>query len=369
MSPRRRLGPDGQRPPVVRLPHTAYGNDVQRRAMTNALALLIVLAVGLALFNRGSGPVYGFAVTRKSPPPNTFDAALTSWVWLEFDKAVNHESVEKNLKVAPAVKGHFIWGGDTVVAFVPDVRLAPDTPYTVTLGAEAQNSRSVEFGRQVVWRFRTIPKDRFQVAKPLNPSVRLTEVVLGQERVARVEATGHYAFYKVGDEPLTPERVQAIELHFLAVKPGIESRVLELLNQYNRRQMTRSELVDGLSEEIKAVNGTAMAFTGLSYAPQFAEGFGTIADGILTYRDFLWALRDFVRVDGPDVFKKKLTNIAWRDPTLFDRYMRDVKDPMSFVGVAPGFITNLVTGEIQYGSEVLNSYLEAAGITVYEPEP
>ncbi len=335
--------------------------------MANALILLIILGVGLALFNRGSGQAYGFEVSRRAPPPNTFDAALTSWIWLEFDRPVNHETVEKNLKIAPAVKGHFVWSGDTSVAFVPEARLAPDTPYTVTLGEAAQNSRGTSLGRWVVWRFRTIPEDRFRVAEPLNPSVHMTLVHLGSDTVVRMESGGRYALYKVDDLPLKPETVQAIELHFVAVKPGIESKALELLNQYKRRQMTRQELVDGLNAEIAAINGTAMAFTGLSYAPQYAEGFGTIADGILTYRDFLRALRDFVRVDGPDVFRKKLMNIAWRDPALFDRYMRDVKDPMSFVGVAPDFIGNLVTGEIQYGSDVINSYLEAAGAKVYEP--
>ena len=335
--------------------------------MANALILLVILGVGLALFNRGIAPAHGFEVNRESPPPNTFDAALTSWIWLDFDRAVNHETVEKNLKVTPAAKGHFVWGGDTAVAFVPDARLVPDTPYTVTLAEGAKNSRGTDLGHRVVWRFRTIPEDRFKVAEPLNPSVHMTLVRFGQDTVVRMESGERYALYKVGDLPLKPETVQAIELHFVSVKPGIENKAIELLNQYKRRQMTRQELVDGLNAEIGAINGTVMAFTALSYAPQYAEGFGTITDGILTYREFLRALRDFVRVDGTDVFRKKLANIAWRDPTLFDRYMRDVKDPMSFVGVAPGFISNLVTGEIQYGADVINAYLEAAGTKLYEP--
>ena len=353
---------------MVKLPRAARTEDVQQRALTNALILLIGLAVLLALFNRGStAPTSGFAVVRKSPPPNTFDGALTSWIWLEFDRAVNHESVEKNLKINPPTKGRFAWHGDSLVAFVPETTLTPDLPYTVTLGPAAANTRGLNLGKTVVWRFRTIPKGRFELAEPLNPQIHMTQVYLSGQQLVRLEAGERYVLYKV-EFPLTPEKVFAMELHFLTIRPGIENQALELLNQYNRRQMTRPELVEGLNKEVRSVAGTIMDFTGLSYGPELAESFGTVADGVMTYLNFLRALRDFVRMDAPDVFKRKLVNIEWRDPTLFARYMRDVKDPLSFVGVAPGFISNLVTGEIQYGVEVLDTHLKDLGISVYGPQ-
>jgi hypothetical protein len=339
------------------------GAGAARRGLGSAVAFLIVLAVVVALLNRSSSPAPGFSVTRRSPPANAFDAALTSWVWLEFDRPVNRESVERNLRLTPAVKGRFVWG-ETAVAFVPDSNLEPNIPYTVTLGEKATSLRGRPLGRASNWRFRTIPKDRLNLAEPLNPGVSMTFARVDGAGLVRMEGLGREGLYR-SEPPLTREKVLAMELHLLAIRPGVEGRALELLNAYKRKEVTRAECVESINAEIQAVNASLMSFTGLSYGAGLTEAHGTMTAGLLTYRDFLRALRDFVRVDGADVFRKKLAWLEWRDTNGFARHLREVKDPSTFTAVAPQFIRDLVVGEIEYGNNVLAAVMRRLGVSPY----
>ena len=89
-------------------------------------------------------PTYAFSgsvpfVTSVLPNPNDVDVARATTIEVDFNKTMNHPSVEAAFSIAPAVPGAFSWEGTRLV-FTPVTPLNAFAEYRVTLTETATDS-------------------------------------------------------------------------------------------------------------------------------------------------------------------------------------------------------------------------------------
>lgn len=80
---------------------------------------------------------------------------LSGVVTLNFDQAMDQESVEGALKVEPALPGRFEWTSGSSVSFVPDQPLPPETEVTITVADTAKSSEGLNLLRAASFNFQT----------------------------------------------------------------------------------------------------------------------------------------------------------------------------------------------------------------------
>lgn len=90
------------------------------------------------------------------PAHNAKDVALASTITLEFDQPMSTGATETAFDLSPPAAGVFAWSaGDTRVAFTPAAPLASNTPYVLTLGADAEATNGLALGAAFVRPFDT----------------------------------------------------------------------------------------------------------------------------------------------------------------------------------------------------------------------
>ncbi len=146
---------------------------IDRAALVAMVALIALIGVTVVLGDR-----VGVRVERAYP---VGEAHSTSPIILQFDNAMQRDTVESRLRVDPAIEGVFGWTANAV-SFRPSSALTPGSSYTVTLdaGALGQNGRAVLSAYQfsfTVQRPRVaylLPADGFPqniwIADPLDPA-------------------------------------------------------------------------------------------------------------------------------------------------------------------------------------------------------
>lgn len=108
----------------------------------DAIVLVIILALVSAIaFTVMIGDRVGVRIQRLAPQGT---ASSTARVAIQFNEAMNWDSVVENVTIEPDVEGEFTWSG-TTLRFRPTAALNPGQDYTVTLerGAQSTTGRSV----------------------------------------------------------------------------------------------------------------------------------------------------------------------------------------------------------------------------------
>jgi Tol biopolymer transport system component len=113
------------------------------------LALLVGSAVVALLF--GLASVRG---VEGMPADGAGAVSMTAPIRLVFSQPMEPSSVEARLRVEPGLEGQFLWQGNELL-FQPQVALAPDTAYTLTLQAGAMTQRGRPLKEGWISRFRT----------------------------------------------------------------------------------------------------------------------------------------------------------------------------------------------------------------------
>jgi hypothetical protein len=84
------------------------------------------------------------------PVPGEQDFPLTAPIQVQFSALMDHNSVENNFSIAPAVKGRFAWelvAGNSKLSFYPDDQYISNYYYVINLatGAKTNNGKPISF--------------------------------------------------------------------------------------------------------------------------------------------------------------------------------------------------------------------------------
>ncbi|MGH8103204.1 MAG: Ig-like domain-containing protein, partial [bacterium] len=102
-----------------------------------AFPVFVLASLGCGGGGGGGGPA-AVVITSSSPLNNAVGVALTAFIQMTFNQAMNQASAQGAWGIAPNVAGAFSWNaGSTVLTFTPNAPLTGNTPYTVTIGTGA----------------------------------------------------------------------------------------------------------------------------------------------------------------------------------------------------------------------------------------
>jgi hypothetical protein len=125
-----------------------------RRGVLVVLTLLAPLASACAL----NPP----RIVSISPGREATDVATNQAITITFDRAMNHESVERRFALAPVLPGctgskdcRFAWSGNTLTFIHTHVNFAVSTPYRVSMHAGYADASGQQNGLEHSWRFIT----------------------------------------------------------------------------------------------------------------------------------------------------------------------------------------------------------------------
>lgn len=121
-----------------------------------ALSLVVVALVITATAILASR--VGVRIVYLSPADGTDGVPITTPIRLTFSRPMDTDSVEARFYIEPTVAGHLVWEGREAT-FWPYSALAPDTPYTVTIGAGSASQRGGVLKEDYRWHFRTRAPD------------------------------------------------------------------------------------------------------------------------------------------------------------------------------------------------------------------
>jgi alpha-2-macroglobulin len=93
------------------------------------------------------------ALVESNPPPGA-EVPLDSSFKLIFNQPMDRASVEAALNLS-GVSGKFDWADDSVMTFIPDASLLPDTDLQLKISVIAQSSRGMPLNKPIELRYRT----------------------------------------------------------------------------------------------------------------------------------------------------------------------------------------------------------------------
>ncbi len=98
-----------------------------------------------------------------------------STIEIKFNENMNHDSVENAFSISPSVIGHFRWDLKTLI-FQPESQLVIDTPYTVTIDTQAEDTAGNAIAGTYSWQFTT--KAEPPIIESVSPQHGLTKVMV-----------------------------------------------------------------------------------------------------------------------------------------------------------------------------------------------
>lgn len=113
-----------------------------------ALAAVVIVAAVILLSTAE------VRIVDSSPAGGEDGVPITTPIRLTFSQPMDPGSVESRFRIEPEVAGSLIWDGDTLT-FRPHSALAPETTYTVTVGAGAASLRGHLLAEDDIWHFST----------------------------------------------------------------------------------------------------------------------------------------------------------------------------------------------------------------------
>jgi hypothetical protein len=170
-----------------------------------ARGLLLAISLGLPSF--ASPPAAAPTVVSSAPEDGSANVVLCAGICVAFSSAMDHPSTEAAFSILPAIAGSFSWSG-TMLIYTPAADLAPNTPFTFSVAASAQDSLGTPMGAPFSASFAT----GTLAGTPLPPGVIKTLIHLGaadSDRVISIpsgEMNGRWDFFQLGG--LGPEYQQ-----------------------------------------------------------------------------------------------------------------------------------------------------------------
>jgi uncharacterized protein YfaS (alpha-2-macroglobulin family) len=135
-----------------------------------ALLAVVVAAAGLALLARFALPLLPGtppALHGTTPAAGAADVPPRTTITLRFSEPMNPPSVARALRLEPPAPAALAWdAAQTTLTISPTAPLAPDTTYTLTVGATAQSRLFRPLAAPAVVRFRTAPAPAVVAALP-----------------------------------------------------------------------------------------------------------------------------------------------------------------------------------------------------------
>src|SRR5438309_8845973 len=161
-----------------------------RRAVFVILALLAPLASACAL----NPP----RIVSISPGREATDVATNQAITINFDRAMNHESVETRFGLAPALPGcngskncRFAWSGNTLTFIHAHVNFELSTVYRVSMHAGYADASGQQNGLEHSWRFITEGRPALAAVDPPDNATAVApdrNIVLSFSRPMRADA-------------------------------------------------------------------------------------------------------------------------------------------------------------------------------------
>src|SRR5438309_4672895 len=161
-----------------------------RRAVFVILALLAPLVSACAL----NPP----RIVSISPGREATDVATNQAITINFDRAMNHESVEQRFGLSPALPGcsgskncHFAWSGNTLTFIHTHVNFDLSTAYTVSMHAGYADSSGQQNSLEHSWRFTTEGRPALSAVDPPDNASAVApdrNIVLSFSRPMRADA-------------------------------------------------------------------------------------------------------------------------------------------------------------------------------------
>jgi len=161
-----------------------------RRAVFVILALLAPLVSACAL----NPP----RIVSISPGREATDVATNQAITINFDRAMNHESVEQRFGLSPALPGcsgskncHFAWSGNTLTFIHAHVNFDVSTAYQVSMHAGYADATGQQNGLEHSWRFVTEGRPALVAVDPPDNATAVApdrNIVLSFSRPMRADA-------------------------------------------------------------------------------------------------------------------------------------------------------------------------------------
>lgn len=185
------------------------------------LGVLLALGVGTGLVLL-RGDQVGARVKELVPAPGSANISTRAEIRIAFEETMDRDSVERHLRVEPAVEGDFSWLGRTLF-WRPRSQLATDTRYVVTLGADARSTQGRRVRDDLTWAFSTgHPRVAFMSVGEVSQLFEIDTVSLDRRQLTRFEDGS-----SVWDYSVSPDGSQ---IAFGLIRPDASAVDLWLMN-------------------------------------------------------------------------------------------------------------------------------------------
>ncbi|KAA3642957.1 MAG: hypothetical protein DWQ07_20760 [Chloroflexi bacterium] len=159
------------------------------------LGALVSLIAAILLL----GDQVGVRVMSLAPATNS-EAGAYGPIRIEFENAMQQESVEERFSLEPNVPGEFLWQGFELT-FLPDEPLLPGNTYTARLAAGAESDEGRQLNEDVEWSFQ-VRQPRLVYLAPTNARELWLQDIDGGEAKQLTQTDGRvfdFAVSPLGD--------------------------------------------------------------------------------------------------------------------------------------------------------------------------